>query len=207
MNKAFLGYFLLFCFVASNSVLALAELGGNSNIISNAQCIESSYSNIINGRDIETNNKLFYSCFPKTFENLVAIFGYSDTDKPGPLANKNISYDYIDYYFNYAESNNNYNALLKLGVNGRWQLDNIAYVQFLIKELLTIKPQLTVKVLKSFNDRDLSRFWLFYLDGQHQVKSLPDEIKAVEVMDKRVYESAMFEYRKLIHKGTFGNGS
>ncbi|WP_427013386.1 hypothetical protein [Vibrio sp. TRT 17S01] len=169
------------------------------SLASDVTCIESAYSMIEKNDDVARNQERFYQCFPKNFDRFFAIFGYSETDSgtDGLLAGNEKSYDYLDQFFKLTVSKNQYSNMFQLGVNGHWQIDNVAYLQYLIRKFLTSYQNTAIEELNRLADRELKSFWFFYFDSQIKLKSVPDEVISIKDKNARVYGFALNEFNKM----------
>ncbi|WP_167489448.1 hypothetical protein [Vibrio ouci] len=152
--------------------------------------------------DVVSNQERFYQCFPKNFDRFLAIFGYSETDSgtDGLLAGNEKSYDYLDQFFKLTISKNQYSNMFQLGVNGHWQVDNVAYLQYLLREFFTSHKNTAIEELDRLSDRELKSFWFFYFDSQTKLKSVPNEVLSIKDTNARVYNFALSEFNKMFNR-------
>ena len=164
-----------------------------------AGCIEMTY-NIYDNQFIKESEERFLQCFPKTFDRFVSIFGYSEDDTRGPFVENDKSYDYIELFFELSESNNQYDSIIRLGINGVWQIDNVAYLQHLLHSFLINNLDLALEEMSKLSHRDLQSFWFFYFDGQLPLKSIPEEVYSIKDKNLRIYMAAEDEFNKVNNK-------
>jgi len=169
------------------------------SLASDVACIESTYSMIEKNDDVVSNQERFYQCFPKNFDRFLAIFGYSEADSStdGLLAGNEKSYDYLDQFFKLTISKNQYSNMFQLGVNGHWQVDNVAYLQYLLREFLTSYKNTVIEELARLSDQELKSFWFFYFDSQTKLKSVPNEVLSIKDKNARVYNFAINEFNQM----------
>jgi len=169
------------------------------DVESSAKCIDSAFGNIISRNDIEDNTESFYQCFPKTFDNFVSVFGYSDLDTAGPLAENDKAYDFIDFFFELSESNGQHNDVIQLSVEGFWQIDNVAYLQHMLHSFVTKNLDESINELSKLSPRELESFWFFYFDGQTPLREMPKELSALKAKNLDVYLVAESEFKRSIN--------
>lgn len=141
----------------------------------------------INTRDIEARS-FFFDNFPNSFSQLDSIYGYVN-DKPAPL--------YFGYHNHIANLFNKldevidvekyYSKLINIAINGHWEADAISDFQRGLREKIINNPELAFSLLEFKNDSEIESFWIFFFDGPHPKKMIPEQLQYFSEKDKRIY--------------------
>lgn len=105
----------------------------------------------------------FFNYFPNTFEKFNNLYGFSEDKGEMPLYN----YYHIEEYDKLRKivsDQDYYYKLISLGINGKWEADNISSLQDVIIKNFFNNPSIFLIELKQFKNTDQVLFWNFYFD-------------------------------------------
>ncbi len=192
---------LLAVFLSCIYTVAWAGSFSYESLTADSLCMQSSYDKAKARHEDRVEE--FLECFPKTFREFSAVFGYGG----GAFQNKSIIsdtalvYGYLDLFFDLNKEKENYTALFTIALNGRWEVDAVNYYRHKLKSFINNDPKIAAKSLSSFSHEHLQSFWLYYFDGPSLPKEIPLEVQRLKVESQQVYivASDIFDYYRKVY--------
>ncbi|MBU2558914.1 MAG: hypothetical protein KJ578_14145 [Bacteroidetes bacterium] len=190
------------------SLLLLAEKIDNFNKSENLQSC-SKIVEVANEIGVEQNpeklNQLeedFFSLFPKTFEELVSCYGYTDiplSDTVGLKSTVHFSPLYyqaeahIDIYYSLKNISTKrlIHRIVDISMNGHWQADAVNIFKHGYRTILKNNLEEFLIYLASFEYSEIESFWYFYFDGPCPEDDIPDYLKPIKSSYPDIYEAML----------------
>ncbi len=112
------------------------------------------------------NCKEFVNNFPNNFQDFSNLYGYEAGTEGHILFLKP---EHINYFFTCSEvvDIEKLNKIIEVGINGKWDADNIEEFQNLTYAEVKKYPNETKKILDNLSDKKAASFWYFLFDGPH----------------------------------------
>ena len=191
---------LFSCLLASCSANSLQSIDKKANeqvnqLVVNqmADQLKKEYKKLSSNPNVVEFQEDYFNAFPNSFQIFNSLFGYSDKDPFGnetfvsPLYKE--SEGYIDVFFklNKIEKTRYFNRIIDISINGRWYADGVSYFKHRMEEKINEDINLFSKLLIIRDDMEIQKFWYFYFDGPHPIKTLPDELQKVKEINGRLF--------------------
>ncbi len=112
------------------------------------------------------NCKEFVNAFPNNFQEFNELYGYEDGKGGNILYSKT---EHINYLFTCSEvvDDEKLNKIIEVGIDGKWDADNIGEFQNSTYALVKKYPEETKKIMDNLSDKKSASFWYFLFDGPH----------------------------------------
>lgn len=112
------------------------------------------------------SENLFFKMLPDNFKNFNQLYGFSEEKGGMPLYGEPHTIEYDDIRKSVLDSTY-YLKLINIGIDGKWDADNISMLQDVIHNNFVRKPVLFSQLLKNKNKLEIASFWIFFFDGPH----------------------------------------
>ena len=112
------------------------------------------------------NCKEFINSFPVNFQEFYQLYGFDGKKGAHPLYSKT---EHITYFFDCPEvsEREKLEKIIKIGIDGKWDADNIGLFQGSALKLVKAKPNETIEILNNLSDEKAASFWYFLVDSAH----------------------------------------
>lgn len=143
---------------------------------------------------------VFFNQFPSSFNELIAFYGYSDSEGAKPLY---LQYEnHINYFFqydNYITSEYFAEKAYLISINGYWEADAVSLFQSNLYKSIIYKPEVYIKLLNKKSDAESKNFWHFIFDGSTkndlQIKEMyKTTYEIIQSIDERQSELLKSEF-------------
>ena len=110
--------------------------------------------------------KEFVNAFPNNYQEFNELYGYEDEKGGNILYSKT---EHINYFFSCSEvvGIEKLNKIIEVGIDGKWDADNIGEFQDSTYAVVKKYPVETKKILDNLSDEKAASFWYFLFDGPH----------------------------------------
>jgi hypothetical protein len=146
----------------------------------------------------------FFCSFPKSFNEMQAVFGFDEKVGAAPLYDFPIGGNVIQY-FSQLESipdSAYYDKYIRINIDGIWEADNIREA-FDFANRLKTDTENACKVLSTFSDQEIESVFRFIFDGPHPKNEYNEKLYkslklAIDSQNQRLSRLLTDSYEKLI---------
>ncbi|MES2808909.1 MAG: hypothetical protein V4619_09815 [Bacteroidota bacterium] len=180
---------LLFTLIAFLICISKISIAQNKNRATEAKALrlKRAYQQATTSADKKRNELQFFNEFPNTFNELNALYGYVN-DKPAPLYHDAVNH--ILNLFNNLKTVKDtlyFKKIVSIAKNAYWDADAVSYFQDGVQKRVVTNPGLTLYVLRSLTEKEITGFWAFYFDYEDATirkSEYTDLLKRLSKIDK-----------------------
>ena len=161
-------------------------------------------ANALITRDQATLQQRFFCAYPRSFAEMVALFGYDDGTGAAPLYDENQGTEVIAYFGGLSAIPDSlyYDKYIRLCIDGHWQADHIRGAFGLGEQLLN-ERRTAVAGLGRFSDADVHSIFAFLFDGPHPDHAANTQLYerlriALDKQDARLSQLLTSAYREML---------
>ena len=170
---------------SKNEDVKLSEL----SIEQKAEQLKSIYQKLTSSHST-TYEKEYFEAFPESFESLNELYGNIGAKNDfiaAPLYDD--SYQHVEAFFNLStiDKTSYYNRIIDVCSEGEWDADAVNKFKHGTHKKVEGDIEVFCELLSKRKDQDIKSFWFFYFDGPVPKKEIPEELKRVEQIDKRIF--------------------
>lgn len=152
-----LTFIFIFIFTFRLDASCLLKMNPDSNNL-NSKLIKDCYLNL--------NRTCFFQFFPKTFNELENLYGYSDSTGGAEFYANYV--EHINFLFSEFDVEADSKKIIQICLNGRWDADAVSLLQSNVRDLLLNYNRVFLATLFKFKKEEQESFWYFILDGPHR---------------------------------------
>ena len=134
----------------------------------------------------------FFRIFPDDYETFVSIYGWKGWPNPeleGILYGLEY-YPQIEYFLDIGKVipyEVFIRKLIRISLGGEWEADEVDAVQRKIIQMMMDQKELFLLALSEHTSEDLIKFWIFYFDGPHPPKEIPEYLAFIQEANPEMY--------------------